>query len=563
MTATPTSPSPARPSPATPGRRRGAVALVDRLAAALDARTSRRGFLARTAVVGSALAVGPVQYLVRPGTAYASVCGNDSTCGSGYTVFCVTINNGVNRCPPNALVGGWWKADNSGFCCGSARYYIDCHSYCSCGCGGGTAFCGDGCLSCSCGCGPDTSCDQRRVCCNIFRYGQCRPDVSCTGPVWCRVVSCTPPWQVPAWGCSATSATDDNTVTHTAPGLPYCTAIDQYYAALGGPGSFLGETLTGEVAIGGGAFTDYDGGSIYWSPPTGPHEVHGLIRDTYRGLGAETGVLGYPTTSETGAPDGAGRYNDFNGSGGSTVTWRADLGAHAVGGDIHATWLSLGALSGPLGYPTTDETIAPDGAGRYNDFVGPTGAAAVYWRADLHAHGVWGKIYQAWVATGGVGGPLGYPTSNEIVSTDGVGRYETFTGSGGVGSVHFSPATGAHGVWGAIREQWVSLGGEDGPLGRPLTSELPAAGGGAHNEFVGSGTPAAPKASIYWSPASGAHSVRGPVRAAWLGVGGAGGRLGYPTSEPAAVGRGRTRSDFQHGHVVYDRATGRTTITYS
>ncbi|HEU0103379.1 MAG TPA: twin-arginine translocation signal domain-containing protein [Mycobacteriales bacterium] len=492
-------------APDRPRRRRGATALVDRLSAVLDARTSRRGFLARTAVVGSALAVGPVQYLVRPGTAYAAVCGDDSTCGSGYTVFCATILNGVNRCPPGSLVGGWWKADNSGFCCGSARYYIDCHSFCSCGCSGGSAFCGEGCRNCSCGCGPTSSCDQRRVCCNNFRYGQCRTDVACTGPVWCRVVTCTPPWRVPAWACSSTSATDNNTANHTAPGLPYCTAIDAFYTAVGGPGSFLGEARSGEIALAGGAYTEYDGGSIYWSGPSGAHEVHGRIRDAYRAYGAETGPLGYPTTSERRAPDGQGAYNDFNGSGGSTITWRADLGAHPVQGEIHNTWLALGALSGPLGYPT----------------------------------------------------------SAERVSADQVGRYQGFTGPGGDASVHWSPATGAHAVYGLIRRRWLALGGEDGVLGRPLTSELPAAGGGRYNEFVGRGTPTSPQATILWSGATGAHSVRGPIRAAWLAVGGSGGRLGYPVAEPRAAGRGRTRSDFQGGYVVLERRTGRTTITYT
>ena len=95
--------------------------LVDRVAGLLASRSSRRGFLARSAVVGSALAVGPWSFLTRPGTAYAAVCGIDSTCSSGYTVFCATINGGVNRCPPGSLVGGWWKSDGSGFCCGGAR----------------------------------------------------------------------------------------------------------------------------------------------------------------------------------------------------------------------------------------------------------------------------------------------------------------------------------------------------------------------------------------------------------------------------------------------------------
>ncbi len=36
----------------------------------LERRSSRRGLLARAAVAGSAFAVAPVRYLVRPGTAW-------------------------------------------------------------------------------------------------------------------------------------------------------------------------------------------------------------------------------------------------------------------------------------------------------------------------------------------------------------------------------------------------------------------------------------------------------------------------------------------------------------
>ena len=38
-------------------------------------RTSRRGFLVRAGLVGTALAVDPTGYVLRPGIAYAAVCG--------------------------------------------------------------------------------------------------------------------------------------------------------------------------------------------------------------------------------------------------------------------------------------------------------------------------------------------------------------------------------------------------------------------------------------------------------------------------------------------------------
>jgi hypothetical protein len=177
---------------------------------------NRRSFLSRVAIVGSALAVNPLRWILKPGTAYAAACGTDAECNSGWTVMCCSINNGSNTCPPGTLAAGWWKADNSGFCRGSARYYIDCNSTCSCGCGS-SGLCGPACWSCGCHCGSGT-CDHRRVCCNQFRYGQCNQATACVGPVVCRVVTCVPPWQFDT-NCSATSATANATALHDAPCL--------------------------------------------------------------------------------------------------------------------------------------------------------------------------------------------------------------------------------------------------------------------------------------------------------------------------------------------------------
>ena len=202
--------------------------LLERSTAVLEKRTSRRGFLARTALVGSALAVAPTAYLLRPGSAYAAVCGDGASCSSGWTAFCCTVNNGVNRCPPGTFAGGWWKADGSAFCCEGGqrrpRYIIDCHgecSGCSTGCDRGH-FCADSCRSCRCRCAGNSTCDQRKTCCNNFRYGQCHQEIGCTGPVACRMVTCTPPYELYD-SCGSSSATDNRTVSHSAPCLaPPC-----------------------------------------------------------------------------------------------------------------------------------------------------------------------------------------------------------------------------------------------------------------------------------------------------------------------------------------------------
>ncbi|MDP8958723.1 MAG: hypothetical protein M3N51_05885 [Actinomycetota bacterium] len=196
-------------------------ALAERTAQLLASRGSRRDFLVRVALVGSAVMTAPLTYLLRPISAYAAVCGSHASCSDGYTVFCCSIYRGINRCPPGTFVGGWWKADNSAFCCSNGvpqpRYYIDCHPYCTCSDGCGSGFCSPSCVACTCRCG-EGSCDERRVCCNYFRYGQCHQEIGCSGPVACRVVTCVPPYQLYS-SCGSTSHTDNQTVSHTAPCL--------------------------------------------------------------------------------------------------------------------------------------------------------------------------------------------------------------------------------------------------------------------------------------------------------------------------------------------------------
>jgi hypothetical protein len=89
----------------------------------------------------------------------------------------------------------------------------------------------------------------------------------------------------------------------------------------------------------------------------GAYEVHGAIRAKYLALGAEASILGYPRTDETGAPDGVGRFNHFQGG---SIYWTPGTFAHEVHGLIRDRWASLGwERNAQLGYPITDELI-PD-----------------------------------------------------------------------------------------------------------------------------------------------------------------------------------------------------------
>lgn len=169
-------------------------------------------------------------------------------------------------------------------------------------------------------------------------------------------------------------------------------AISDKYNALGGAGGFLGKPVDEgagnqemPTADGRGRVRDYEGGSIYWSPQTGAFEVHGLIRVKWAQLGGVRSFLGYPITDETGTPDGIGRYNHFQGG---SIYWTPKTGAHEVHGAIRDRWAKMGWERSPLGYPVSDEKTPPNGHGRYSEFQGghilwtPEGGTEVRRRID-------------------------------------------------------------------------------------------------------------------------------------------------------------------------------------
>lgn len=214
--------------------------LVNRLAGLGSKRASRRGFLTAATLTGTALAVNPWDYITKPQDAYASVCGPGATCGAGWSAMCCSINSGKNTCPPNTYAGGWWKADRSSFCGGSARYYIDCNAK------PGHHF------TCRCN---KSNCDHRYVACNIFRYGQCNTQVKGVTAVVCRQISCRPPWELYPGKCGRSSATDNNTRAHNAPCL---TKANTYPRLVTFPKAAHTEMFSGHSLSSGGRLTSHD-----------------------------------------------------------------------------------------------------------------------------------------------------------------------------------------------------------------------------------------------------------------------------------------------------------------
>ena len=172
---------------------------VDKASGALGARVSRRGFIAKTTLVGTAVAASGCAVVTQPGPPFQRItdCGGGALCRDGYTEFCCVINKGVNACPPGSIASGWWRADYSVYCNGT-RFYIDCNDF------SGYAPCG-----CAAGCGT------RKVYCNHFRYGQCNQWIGGTGVIACRMVTCVPPYALNI-GCGLSGAVDNATAGHNA-----------------------------------------------------------------------------------------------------------------------------------------------------------------------------------------------------------------------------------------------------------------------------------------------------------------------------------------------------------
>jgi uncharacterized protein with LGFP repeats len=109
-------------------------------------------------------------------------------------------------------------------------------------------------------------------------------------------------------------------------------------------------------------------------------------------------------------------------------------------------------------------------------------------------------------------------------------------------------------VWGQIHDKWRQLNRVD--YGYPITDERTASDGrGRFNHFRAMHLPGRPVGSIYWTPQTGAHAIWGLIRDAWAQQGWERGPLGYPTSDEHQDGKFR-RSNFERGHILWAPDTG-------
>nr|WP_246600997.1 alpha/beta hydrolase-fold protein [Skermania piniformis] len=205
-------------------------------------------------------------------------------------------------------------------------------------------------------------------------------------------------------------------------------------------------------------------------------------------------------------------------------------GTHAVAGRIGGAYYPA---ANALGLPLGPEQAAPDGRGRFQLFE----HGAVYWTPQTGAHVVAGRIRDTWVQQGAERSPLGYPVSEQARIPNKPADVQGFE----IGTMYSVDAAGTHAVLGKIMEKYAGLGYEESPLGFPKSEEMSIKDFGKFTEFEGG--------SIYWSPLTGAWSVRnGPIFDAWRAAGYENGRLGFPTGDQFDIAGG-TQQNFQFGNI--------------
>jgi len=155
-------------------------------------------------------------------------------------------------------------------------------------------------------------------------------------------------------------------------------------------------------------------------------------------------------------------------------------------------------------------------------------------------------ITAAWEKAGGDTSSLGAKKGDVYPVGDGFAQ--DFAG----GKMFYTPATGAHSIYGPVLEKYESLGGPGGSdLGFPTINEVPGLAGPDSRASTFS---ASDKPVIFWTPDHGAFVVRGALNAAWDKFGSSGGVLGVPIGDETYDGEVFSQK-FSGGQISWNRQT--------
>ncbi len=185
-------------------------------------------------------------------------------------------------------------------------------------------------------------------------------------------------------------------------------------------------------------------------------------------------------------------------------------------------WNRNGGASGRYGIPTAS---AVDHGGVITQQFASGMMYSNSWLGVTAVNGAISTRYRQLDTVKGLGpwGALGYPVGAETSANGGVRqRFEN-------GEIYWTQQYGAQMVNGGILSYYLSTGGSGGSLGLPIgrMASLTANGGGWSQDFTGG--------TLYYSRDGQGFVVHGGIRAEYNRLGGASGRLGFPTSRMYSV----------------------------
>jgi uncharacterized protein with LGFP repeats len=339
------------------------------------------------------------------------------------------------------------------------------------------------------------------------------------------------------------------------------------YNALGGAKGILGKSTSAELSMqqlgiltitlpGQKVTSRYEkfaNGAIFWSATTGVHDLYGAIATKYFSTATMKDSNGNSILQDLGLPT-ADEGKSTLVTGGLTAKFYAgeiDLipsktspgfHPHVMTGPIFAEYKATAKEKDSNGISVQKDLGMP--LTDEVDVPGVTGArmnlfqgGSIYWSKATGAHVVYGAIGAKYKA---IGGPAAYglPVADEAVAFgDATLRVSNFTGGD---SIYWSAATGAHTVYGDIGKEYIATQDELDYYGNDVRSVL---GAPTSDEMGVRGLPGVRVNTfhggvIVWSAATGAHEVSGEIGARYLEMGGPMSYLGLPTTDEQKIAGG-------------------------
>ncbi len=223
------------------------------------------------------------------------------------------------------------------------------------------------------------------------------------------------------------------------------------------------------------------------------------------------------------------------------ITWQSGIGAYWFSGAVAAVWQQVVNNNGGVADNVAIMDQTPIWRGTQGGAASAFSSGYSVYYSDLYgAFPIAGAMRDKYWQYGSITGSFGWITSWP----------QALAGTGGVKqdfsqAVSLYQAPGAPAFWisGALRDRYQAEGAQGGRFGW-LRADQEA---GPNNGWIAK---TASYDDIYWSAGTGAKWLGGRIQVKYLEQGGPGGHMGYPATDPTAIGVGGEYADFTNAVTI-------------